>query len=172
MSEGLLAKLGTLLHTLGVFDWLWVQLVSLFWFLCGAGDGVTCVAFIKSFLPSLVMPWSVNSYKADKLNYDEVILCSSSASPPCGIFRPTIKLPLDDLLDPCNEEMPSMPSALDTNTMTNAMGDGDITVQDLAGSSTGPSATASGMSVVGCSASSVSTPSSGNVNGNGTKWRG
>ncbi|KAI6005431.1 hypothetical protein EDC04DRAFT_2670711 [Pisolithus marmoratus] len=166
-SEGLLTKLGTQLRMGGTFlfslafDWLRVGLVSLFWFLCGAGDvlnrtkrdstmlqlvirpqrssggkttkGRPFLMCDAPYIPSLAMPWSVNSYKADKLSYDEDVSHSSSASPPCDIFRPTIELPLDKLLDPCNEKTPSASSALDTNTTANAVGDSDVATQDLAG---------------------------------------
>ncbi|KAI6009179.1 hypothetical protein EDC04DRAFT_2774188 [Pisolithus marmoratus] len=143
---------GTFLFFLA-FDWLRVGLVSLFWFLCGAGDVTMLQLVIRpqrrsggkttkgrpflmcdtpSYIPSLAMPWSVNSYKADKLNYDEDVSRSSSASPPRDIFRPTIELPLDELLDPCNEGTPSASSALDTSTTANAVGDSDVATQDLA----------------------------------------
>ncbi|KAI6042308.1 hypothetical protein EDC04DRAFT_2866798 [Pisolithus marmoratus] len=214
--------------------------------------------FSNDFGPSALL--SASPTLTTHMNYGEDVTRSSSTSHhPLSIFRPTIELPLDELLDSCNEETPSASSALDTNTTANAVGDSDVVMQDLAGaymhaslstpqtdtypfvqgpsppnpktgttptpsptatstpnantgttdpnpntgagapltsamihtkpgpsagtrgrpsltlrtsshstrSSTGPSATASGVSVVGRSASSVSTPGSGNVNGNG-----
>lgn len=70
------------------------------------------------------------------MNYGEDITRpSSTPHHALSIFRPTIELPLDELLDSCSEEMPSASSELDTNTMAHAVGDSDVVMQDLAGPS-------------------------------------
>ncbi|KAI6098698.1 hypothetical protein F5141DRAFT_1252802 [Pisolithus sp. B1] len=68
------------------------------------------------------------------MNYSKDITYSPSTSHHAlSIFRPTIELPPDELLDSCNEEMPSVSSALNVNTTANVMEDGDIIMQDLTG---------------------------------------
>ncbi|KIN93678.1 hypothetical protein M404DRAFT_35880 [Pisolithus tinctorius Marx 270] len=54
-------------------------------------------------------------------------------SPCLKYLQATIKLPLDKLLDLCNEEMPSTPSALDANATTKCTGSGDVVMQDPPG---------------------------------------
>ncbi|KAI5980510.1 hypothetical protein EDD15DRAFT_2393244 [Pisolithus albus] len=104
----------------------------------------------------------------------DVTYSSSTSHHALSIFRPTIELPLDELLDSCNEETPSASSALDAITTANVMGDSDVVMQDLAGRlhtrhgpQLAPVATATGVSGAGRSASSLSSTGGGNVHGNG-----
>ncbi|KAI5999944.1 hypothetical protein EDD15DRAFT_2160144 [Pisolithus albus] len=181
--------------------------------------------FSNDFGPSALL--SASPTLTTPMNYGEDVTYTSSTSHHAlSIFRPTIELPLDELLDSCNEETPSASSALDAITAANVMGDSDVVMQDLAGttnpnattatainpnadtgthltthsnaspgmthtkpgpsagtrgrpsltlrtsshstrSSTGPSATATGVSGAGRSASSLSSTGGGNVHGNG-----
>ncbi|KAI5983570.1 hypothetical protein EDC04DRAFT_2837395 [Pisolithus marmoratus] len=146
--EGLLTKLGTQLHMGGTFlfflafDWLQVGFVSLFWFLCGAGD-VTMLQLTMKGRPFLMFlltfsgdAMSVNSYKADEsMNYDEDV--SRSPHPMISSGQPS-NSPSTNSLTSAMKRHPSMSSALDTNTMVNAVGDSDITMQDLTGDPSSP----------------------------------
>ncbi|KAI6025484.1 hypothetical protein EDC04DRAFT_2573818 [Pisolithus marmoratus] len=88
--------------------------------------------FSNDFGPSALL--SASPTLTTHMNYGEDVTRSSSTSHHAlSIFRPTIELPLDELLDSCNEETPSASSALDTNTTANAVGDSDVVMQDLAG---------------------------------------
>ncbi|KAI6102779.1 hypothetical protein F5141DRAFT_1008162 [Pisolithus sp. B1] len=88
--------------------------------------------FSNDFGPSALL--SASPTLATPMNYGEdVTYSSSTAHHALSIFRPTIELPLDELLDSCNEETPSASSALDTDTTENVTGDGDVVMQDIAG---------------------------------------
>ncbi|KAI6006178.1 hypothetical protein F5J12DRAFT_721183 [Pisolithus orientalis] len=85
---------------------------------------------LLSAIPTLTTP----------MNYGEDVTRSSSTSHHAlSIFRPTIELPLDELLDSCNEETPSASSALDA---INTPGDSDIVMQDLPGATSTSNASA------------------------------
>ncbi|KAI6098888.1 hypothetical protein EDD16DRAFT_1498104 [Pisolithus croceorrhizus] len=88
--------------------------------------------FSNDFGPSALL--SASPTLATPMNYGEDVTYSSSTTHHAlSIFRPTIELPLDELLDSCNEETPSASSALDVDTTANVMGDGDVVMQDIAG---------------------------------------
>ncbi|KAI6019214.1 hypothetical protein BKA83DRAFT_111299 [Pisolithus microcarpus] len=88
--------------------------------------------FSNDFGPSALL--SASPTLTTPMNYGEDVTYSSSTSHHAlSIFRPTIELPLDELLDSCNEETPSASSALDATTTANVVGDGDVVMQDLAG---------------------------------------
>ncbi|KAI6000216.1 hypothetical protein F5J12DRAFT_894976 [Pisolithus orientalis] len=54
-------------------------------------------------------------------------------SPCLEYLQATVKLLLDELLDLCNEEMPSTPSALDANATTKCTGSNDVIMQNPPG---------------------------------------
>ncbi|KAI6021985.1 hypothetical protein EDC04DRAFT_349244 [Pisolithus marmoratus] len=87
--------------------------------------------FSNDFGPSALL--SASPTLTTHINYGENVTRSPSMSHHAlSISRPTIELPLDELLDSYNEETPSASSGPDTNTTANAVRDSDIVMQDLA----------------------------------------